>query len=229
MKNRTIIIATVIYVLLITGASFGVTAYFQRPTSQVVGGATSGGVVSALLVDSDGTLHTSGSGGGAATLASGAVASGAYSSGSIASGAIASGAVASGAYSAGSYAVGAIPPAPGVLKAGAVTSAMTGTTSTSVIAGTASNYTYITQCVTSNASLTVSTDILLQDGSGGTTLYVLPVPAATVATTGGAGSTVSFPTPLKVTTLGNGLFAANVTTSSSTKISCSGWISTVSY
>lgn len=115
------------------------------------------------------------------------------------------------------------------LASGAVTSAMTGTTSTSVISGTASNYIYVTQCTTSNASLTVSTDILLQDGSGGTTLYVLPAPAAAVATTGGGGAVFPFPVPLKVPTSGNALFAANVTTSSSTKISCSGFKSTVSY
>lgn len=117
----------------------------------------------------------------------------------------------------------------GTLVKGAVTSAMTGTTSTSVVSGTASNYLYITQCTTSNASLTVSTDILLQDGSGGTTLYVLPAPAAAIATTGGGGGAYTFSTPIKVDTSGNALFAANVTTGSSTKISCSGYRSTVSY
>ncbi len=119
---------------------------------------------------------------------------------------------------------------PGTLVSGAVTSAMTGTTSTSTVSGTASNFLYITSCVVSNASLTVSTDILLQDGSGGTTLYVLPAPAATVATTGGGGATHNFGgAPLKVPTSGNALFAANVTTGSSTKISCNGFRSTVSY
>lgn len=127
------------------------------------------------------------------------------------------------------FSVGAIPPAAGTLASGAVTSAMTGTTSTSVIGGTASNYVYVTQCTTSSASLTVSTDINLQDGSGGTVLYVLPTPAATVATTGGSGGVFVFPVPLKVPTSGNGLFAVNVTTGSSTKISCSGFKSTVSY
>lgn len=115
------------------------------------------------------------------------------------------------------------------LASGAVTSAMTGTTSTSVIGATASNYIYVTNCVVSNSSLTVSTDINLQDGSGGTVLYVIPAPAAAVATTGGGGAVVSFPTPLKVPTAGNALFAVNVTTGSSTKISCSGFKSTVSY
>lgn len=118
---------------------------------------------------------------------------------------------------------------PGTLVSGAVTSAMTSTTSTSVVSGTASNYLYITNCVVSNASTTVSTDIILQDGSGGTTLYNIPAPAAAVATTGGGGASVSFPVPLKVPTSGNALYAANVTTGSSTKISCSGFRSTVSY
>lgn len=54
------------------------------------------------------TNATGGGGGGAVTLASGAVASGAYSSGSIASGAYASGAFSSGAFAAGSYAAGSI-------------------------------------------------------------------------------------------------------------------------
>ncbi len=126
-----------------------------------------------------------------------------------------------------------VQPAPliggGSLASGAVTSAMTGTTSTSVIGATASNYIYITECTTSNSSTTVSTDIILQDGSGGTTLWTLPAPAATVATTGGGGGHFAFSVPLKVPTAGNALFAANVTTGSSTKISCGGFKSTVSY
>lgn len=117
----------------------------------------------------------------------------------------------------------------GTIVKGAVTTAMTGTTSTEVIAAVASNYHYITWCVVSNASTTVSTDILLQVGSGGSTLAVLPAPAAAVATTGGGGSMITFPTPLPVTTVNTGLFAANVTTGSSTKISCGGFRSTVAY
>lgn len=123
-------------------------------------------------------------------------------------------------------------PAPGTLASGAITTAMTGTTSTVFgggLAATASNYIYVTSCVTSNGSLTVSTDILLQDGSGGTTLAVLPAPAAAIATTGGGGGSFTFPIPIKVTTSGNALYAANVTTGSSTKISCAGYKSTVSY
>jgi len=39
------------------GMTYG-RAFFQRPNPTVVGGATSGGTASSLLVDSDGTLHT---------------------------------------------------------------------------------------------------------------------------------------------------------------------------
>lgn len=120
-------------------------------------------------------------------------------------------------------------PAAGTLASGKIDTAMTGTTSTSLIGGTASNYIYITECVTSNSSTTVPTDILLQDGSGGTTIYVLPAPAGTGTGTGANGGGFTFPTPLKVPTSGNALYAANVTTGSSTKISCSGFKSTTSY
>jgi hypothetical protein len=120
-------------------------------------------------------------------------------------------------------------PVGGTIIRGAITTAMESTTSTEVIAGVASNYLYITWCAVSNADLTVSTDILLQNGSGGTTLAVLPAPAAAAATTGGAGGMYTFPTPIPVPTAANGLFAANVTTSAMTKISCGGWRSTVAY
>jgi hypothetical protein len=127
------------------------------------------------------------------------------------------------------YLGGVRPWADGTLKSGGTASAMTGTTSTSVVAGLASNYYYATNCTVSNSSLTVSTDISIQDGSGGTIIYNLPAPAAAVATTGGGGSTFVFPTPLKVPTIGNGLFAANVTTGSSTKVYCNGFYSTTTF
>lgn len=119
------------------------------------------------------------------------------------------------------------------LTSGGITVAMTATTSTAVGAlgtGTASQYEYISSCTVSNGSTTVSTDIALQDGSGGTTIWIFPAGAASVATTGGGGATHSFGDhPLKVPTSGNGLYAANVTTGSSTKIFCNGFKSTVSY
>lgn len=107
------------------------------------------------------------------------------------------------------------------------TGSMTGTTSTSVISAVASNYLYVTQCVITQSSTTVGTAINLQDGSGGTTLYTLPAPAAanSVVVT---GAVIPFPSPIKVPTLGNALYAANVTTSSAVILSCSGFASTVS-
>lgn len=110
----------------------------------------------------------------------------------------------------------------GTLKQGG-TAAMTGTTSTSVITGTASNNLYITGCRFSNTSVSVSTLVILQDGSGGTTLDTIPVPL------GWGGAVVTYPSPLKVTTQGNGLFAQDVTTGASVIAFCNGWISTVSY
>lgn len=114
---------------------------------------------------------------------------------------------------------------PQTLASGAITTAMTGTTSTSLISATASNYIYITQVTVSNSHATVGTDVILQDGSGGTTLYTIPAGALY------GGATLTFPkdSPLKVPTAGNALYCANVTTGASTKVSASGWKSTVSY
>lgn len=103
-----------------------------------------------------------------------------------------------------------------------VTAAMTGTTSTQVIAAVASNYIYLTSCSFSNTHASVTTMMSLQDGSAGTTIWSGIVPF-------GGGSNVVFPTPLKVTTLGNGAYVVNVTTGSNTFASCSGFSSTVSY
>ncbi len=107
---------------------------------------------------------------------------------------------------------------------GCITSAMTGTTSTSLIAAPASGLrNYITQITVSNSSTTVPTDIIIQDGSGGTTLYVLPCPAGTGTGTGASGGTFTFPTPLRQPTTATAIFCANVTTSSSTKVSATGY------
>lgn len=101
---------------------------------------------------------------------------------------------------------------------GVITTAMTATTSTSLIAspgGALRNY--ITSCTASNAHATVGTDIYLQDGSGGTTLWVLPAAAVY------GGAAVTFPTPLRQPTTATALYAANVTTGASTKIACAGY------
>lgn len=102
---------------------------------------------------------------------------------------------------------------------GTITTSMTSTTSTAVTnmgAQGGSLRVYVTSCTVSNASATVGTDVILQDGSGGTTLYTMPAPY------GYGGSVVSFPTPIK-TTANTALFAANVTTGASTKVSCTGY------
>lgn len=101
---------------------------------------------------------------------------------------------------------------------GAITSAMTGTTSTSLIAAPASGLrNYITQITVSCAHATQGTDIIIQDGSGGTTLYVIPAGALY------GGASITFPTPLRQPTTATAIYCANVTTGSSTKVSASGY------
>jgi hypothetical protein len=101
---------------------------------------------------------------------------------------------------------------------GAITSAMTGTTSTSLIGAPASGLrNYITQITVSNAHATVGTDVVIQDGSGGTTLYTIPAAAVY------GGATVHFPVPLRQPTTATAIFCANVTTGASTKVSASGY------
>lgn len=119
--------------------------------------------------------------------------------------------------------VAAVAPAAGPTQKGDVS--LTTTASISVITAVASNYLYITSCTFSGTTTTGSL-VDLQDGSGGTVIWTIPVPAA--AATSAAGATVQWPTPLKVPTIGNALYAKNET-STTTHISCSGYSSTVSY
>lgn len=101
---------------------------------------------------------------------------------------------------------------------GAITSAMTGTTSTSLIAAPASGLrNYITQITVSNAHATVGTDVIIQDGSGGTTLYTIPAAAVY------GGAVITFPVPLRQPTTATAIYCANVTTGASTKVSASGY------
>ncbi len=94
---------------------------------------------------------------------------------------------------------------------------MTGTTSTSLISAPAGSLrNYLTSCTFSNSSATVGTMILLQDGSGGTTIWQAPAAALF------GGAAVIFPTPIK-TTANTALFAANVTTGANTFVSCTGY------
>jgi len=101
---------------------------------------------------------------------------------------------------------------------GAITSAMTSTTSTSLISAPAAGLrNYITQITVSNSHATVGTDIIIQDGSGGTTLYTIPAAPAY------GGATVTFPTPLRQPTTATAIYCANVTTGSNTKVSATGY------
>jgi hypothetical protein len=111
---------------------------------------------------------------------------------------------------------------PGTLISG-LTAAMTATTTTPIIAGVASNYTYITQCTITNSHASVGTVVILEEESSGTDLYV------GYAASGGGGFSITFPAPLKVPTVAKGINALNVTTGSNTYASCSGFRSTVSY
>lgn len=102
---------------------------------------------------------------------------------------------------------------------GLITTAMTGTTDTAVTgmgAQGAGVRNYITGCVVSNSHATVGTDVVLKDGSGGSVLWTFPAAAAY------GGSTFPFPTPIK-TTANTALYAANITTGASTKVSCTGY------
>ena len=96
------------------------------------------------------------------------------------------------------------------------TAAMTGTSSTQVVAAVASNRLYITRIKCNNSSAT-STLVTIQDGSAGTALDTL----AAGASYGGEQGTGS--TPLFWTTSGNGLYAADVTTGASVICTASGY------
>jgi len=99
-----------------------------------------------------------------------------------------------------------------------VTSAMTGTTSTQVIALVSAKRIYVTKISCSNSHASVGTFVNVQDGSGGTTLATL---AAGINYGGevdnGGGQ------PLFATTSGNGLYVADVTTGANVICAASGF------
>lgn len=104
------------------------------------------------------------------------------------------------------------------LVSGVITSAMTGTTSTSLVAAPgASLRNFITQITVSNAHATQGTDMIVQDGSGGTTLYTIPAAAVY------GGAAITFPAPLRQPTTNTAIYIANVTSGASTKASASGF------
>lgn len=98
------------------------------------------------------------------------------------------------------------------------TAAMTGTTSTQVIAATASKVTYVTSIHCNNSSLTVGTLVSIQDGSGGTVLDTLAAGSVLGGDNRNGGVL-----PLFWTTSGNGLFAADVTTGASVICQAAGY------
>lgn len=107
---------------------------------------------------------------------------------------------------------------PTTFVSGAITAAMIGTTTTSLLAAPAAGLrNYITQITVSNSHATVGTDVVIQDGSGGATLYTIPAAAAY------GGAAISFPTPLRQPTTATAIYAACVTTGASVKVSASGY------
>jgi hypothetical protein len=98
------------------------------------------------------------------------------------------------------------------------TSAMTGTTSTSLVAAPGSGLrNYITNLTCVNSHATVGTFVTVQDGSGGTALYTL----AAAALFGGAS--ITFPAPLRQPTANTALYVADVTTGANTICSATGY------
>lgn len=98
------------------------------------------------------------------------------------------------------------------------TAAMTGTTSTSLLAAPGAGlYNYITQISCVNSHATVGTFVTVQDGSGGTALMTL----AAASLFGGDNKT--FPAPFKQTTSNTALFVADVTTGANVICSASGY------
>lgn len=93
-----------------------------------------------------------------------------------------------------------------------ITSAMTGTTSTQLCpAPGAGLRNYITTLVCGNEHATQGTSVLMQDGSGGTSVGIIPAAPAF------GGAAPALPTPLRQPTLNTGLYVQNVTTGASTK------------
>lgn len=98
------------------------------------------------------------------------------------------------------------------------TSAMTGTTSTSLLAAPGSglkNYITTLSCVNSHA--TVGTFVTIQDGSGGTAIWTVAAAALF------GGTAITFPAPLQQPTANTALYVANVTTGANVICSASGY------
>lgn len=98
------------------------------------------------------------------------------------------------------------------------TGAITDTTSTLLLAAPGVGLrNYITTLVVSNSHGTVGTDVVIQDGNGGTTL--MTIPAASVY----GGATITLPTPLRQPTTNTAIYCANISNGASTKVSAVGY------
>lgn len=98
------------------------------------------------------------------------------------------------------------------------TASMTGTTSTSLVAAPGAGlHNYITTIIVSNSHASVGTDVVIQDGNGGTTLLTIP------AAYGYGGAVITLPTPLRQPTANTALYCANVTTGAAVKVSAVGY------
>lgn len=99
-----------------------------------------------------------------------------------------------------------------------LTAAMTGTTSTSIVAAPASGLrNYLTQIICTNSHASVGTFVIVQDGSGGTTYYEGYAAAV------GGGFSITFPTPLRQPSTATAVFVADVTTGANVICAASGY------
>jgi hypothetical protein len=99
-----------------------------------------------------------------------------------------------------------------------LTTDMTATTSTSLLAAPAANLrNYITHIIAQNSHATVGTWVNIQDGSGGTSFYTIYCAAA------GGGASIELPAPLRQPTTATAVFCVNVTTGANTRVSASGF------
>jgi hypothetical protein len=101
---------------------------------------------------------------------------------------------------------------------GLISSAMTGTTSTQLLAAPAAGLrNYVTTLVCSNSHATVSTDVDIKDGNAGTSIFTIPAAAVY------GGTAISFPVPLKQPTTATRLDAADVTTGANVRCAAVGY------
>jgi hypothetical protein len=106
------------------------------------------------------------------------------------------------------------------LVKGAITTPMTTTGATTLIAAVTSQRLYVTSVSCQNTSATIGTLVQITDGSGGAVLATLAAGETFGGDNRNGGSA-----PLFWTTAGNGLFAQDVTTSASVTCNASGYSS----